>query len=149
MPSTGLRYQSLLAEWRTTNNGSSSVSGAYDFRGFHGNYDITLTPPGGQPTLRRITLDPGLGTNIVTLVAHSSGAQPVLHNAISASSSTQIKFQLTGNAGRNYSIQSSTNLSVTNWSTLATVSNLTGTFWYTNPAAPPHPHQFFRARLLP
>jgi hypothetical protein len=125
------------------------VNGTYDFRGFHGNYDITLTPPGGQPTLRRITLDPGAGTNIVTLVAHSTGAQPVLHNPGLASGNTQIKFQLTGNAGRSYSIQSSTNLSTTNWTTLTTVSNLTGTLWYTNPSAPPHPQQYLRARLLP
>jgi len=145
----GLRYQSLLAEWRTTNSGPSGVDGAYDFRGFHGNYDITLTPPGGQPTLRRVTLDPGVGTNLVTLVAHASGAQPVLHNPGLASNATQIKFQLTGNAGRAYTIQSSTNLSTTNWATLATVSNLTGTLWYTNPSVPPHPRQFFRARLLP
>jgi len=139
----------LLAEWRTTNSGPSGVSGVYDFRGFHGNYDITLTPPGGQPTLRRIALDPGAGTNVVTLVAHPSGAQPVLHSADLASGNTQIKFQLTGNAGRAYSIQSSTNLGATNWTSLATVSNLTGTLWYTNPSAPPHPRQFFRARLLP
>jgi hypothetical protein len=125
------------------------VDGAYDFRGFHGNYDITLTPPGGQPTLRRITLDPGTGINVVTLFAHSGGAQPVLHNTVPTSGNTQIRFQLTGNAGRAYSIQSSTNLSTTNWTTLATVSNLTGTLSYTNPAAPPHPNQFFRARVLP
>jgi len=145
----GTRYQSLLAEWTTITNGTSVADGAYDFRGFHGNYDITLTPPGGQPTLRRITLDPGAGTNIVTFVAHSSGSQPVLHNSSLASSSTQLKFQLTGDAGRNYSIQSSTNLSTTNWTTLTTLSNLSGTFWYTNPSSPPHPRQFFRARLLP
>lgn len=145
----GRRYQSLLSEWRTTNSGPSSATGVYDFRGFHGNYDITLTPPGGQPTLRRITLDPGAGTNVVTLVAHATGAQPVLHNASLNSGSTSLRFQLTGNAGRTYTIQASTNLSTTNWVTLTTISNLTGTFWYTNPSAPPHSNQFFRARLLP
>jgi GH35 family endo-1,4-beta-xylanase len=145
----GLRYQSLIAEWKTSANGTSDASGAFDFRGFHGNYDITLTPPGGQPTLRRITLDPGAGTNVVTLVAHSFGAQPILHNARLTSGDTQLRFQLTGNAGRAYAIQSSTNLSATNWTTLATVSNVAGTLWYTNPAVPAHPVQFFRARLLP
>lgn len=145
----GQRYQALLAEWTTTNSGASGGGGAYDFRGFHGNYDVTLTPPGGQPTLRRITLDPGAGTNVVTLVAHPSGAQPVLHNSSLATGNTQLKFQLTGNAGRAYAIQSSTNLSTTNWVSLATVSNLTGTLWYTNPSSPPHTRQFFRARLLP
>ena len=145
----GRRYQSLLAEWRTTNSGPSDLGGAYDFRGFHGNYEITLTPPGGQPTLRRITLEPGSGTNLVTLIAHSSGAQPVLHNSSLATGNTQIHFQLTGSAGRTYVIQSSTNLSTTNWAMLATVSNPNGTLSYTSPAAPPHPNQFFRARLLP
>ncbi|HEX5221301.1 MAG TPA: endo-1,4-beta-xylanase [Verrucomicrobiae bacterium] len=145
----GLRYQSLLAEWKTMTNGTSGTGGEFNFRGFHGNYDITLTPPGGQPTLRRITLEPGAGANIVTLVAHSTGAQPVLHHPERATGSTQIRYQLTGNAGRAYAIESSTNLSSTNWTTLATVSNLTGTLWYTSPSAPPQLNQFFRARLLP
>jgi GH35 family endo-1,4-beta-xylanase len=145
----GLRYQSLLAEWKTTTNGTAAGGGAFDFRGFHGNYDITLMPPGGQPTLRRMTLDPGPGTNVVILVAHATGAQPILHNTGLASGNAQLRFQLTGNAGRDYAIQSSTNLSTTNWTTLTTVSNLSGTLWYTNPSAPPQPRQFFRARLLP
>jgi hypothetical protein len=96
-----------------------------------------------------MTLDPGPGTNVVILVAHATGAQPILHNTGLASGNAQLRFQLTGNAGRDYAIQSSTNLSTTNWTTLTTVSNLSGTLWYTNPSAPPQPRQFFRARLLP
>jgi len=144
----GQRYQALLAEWKTLTNGTSGLNGTYYFRGFHGYYDVTLTPPGGQPTLRRITVAPNAGTNYVTLVAHSSGPQPVLYNS-GAVGTTQIKFQLIGDAGRNYSIQSSTNLSTTNWAAVTTLSNVSGTLWYTNPSSPPHPRQFFRARLLP
>src|SRR6185436_13591245 len=81
----GQRYQSLIAEWTTLTNGATGGAGAFDFRGFHGSYDITITPPGGLPTLRRITLDPGAGTNVVTLIAHSSGVKPVLHNPGTAS----------------------------------------------------------------
>jgi len=143
----GLRYQSLLAEWRTTNSGPSSVAGRYDFRGFHGNYDITLTPPGGQPTLRRIILDPGAGTNVVTLIAHPSGTRPLLHGAIS--SGGQCQFQLTGDAGRTYAIQTSTNLNSPNWTTLTNLPNPYGTISYTNPVGSSPLQLYFRARRLP
>jgi hypothetical protein len=144
----GRRYQSLLAEWRTTNSGPSSVGGVYDFRGFHGNYDITLTPPGGQPTLRRITLDSGTGTNVVTLIAHPSGTRPLLHGG-AISSGGQFQFQLTGDAGRTYAIQTSTNLNSATWTTLTNLLNPYGTVSYTNPAALSPAQLFFRARRLP
>jgi GH35 family endo-1,4-beta-xylanase len=144
----GLRYQSLLAEWRTTNSGPSGAGGVYAFRGVHGNYDITLTPPGGQPTLRRIILDPGTGTNFVTLIAHPSGSRPQLHSG-AISPGGQFQFQLTGDAGRTYAIQTSTNLNSPNWTTLANLPNPFGTISFTNPAALSPTRLFFRARRLP
>ena len=144
----GRRYQSLLAEWTTTANGLAGVGGAFDFRGFLGNYDITLTPPGGSPTLRRIALDPGVGPNVVTLIAHPTGAQPLLHNPGRVSSNGPFQFQLTGNAGRTYAIQVSTNLSSPNWTTLTNTPNPGGTIWFTNPGPVLQTPQFFRARQL-
>ncbi len=145
----GQRYQSLLAEWTTTTNGASGAGGVFDFCGFHGNYDITLTPPGGLPTLRRITLDPDASASVVTLIAHSGGAKPLLHNPERASANGPFQFQLTGDAGRTFAIQASTNLSSTNWTTLTNMLNPNGTIWFTNPGTVLQPQQFFRARLLP
>jgi endo-1,4-beta-xylanase len=145
----GRRYQSLLAEWTTGTNGVTDAGGRFDFRGFHGSYDLTLTPPGGQPTLRRIVLDPGAGTNVVTLIAHYTGPQPLLHGAGFAPSGGAFQFQLTSDAGRTYAIQSSTNLNSQDWSILANLVNSNGTIWFTNPGSAIDPRLFFRARLLP
>lgn len=144
----GRRYQSLLAEWTTTTNGMTGAGGAFEFRGFHGSYDITLTPPGGLPTLRRITLDPGMGTNLVTLIAHSSGVKPLIHSPGRVPANGPFQFQLTGDAGRNYAIQVSTNLSSANWTTVTNTLNPNGTIWFTNPGSLTTTQQFFRARQL-
>ena len=145
----GTRYQSLLAEWTTITNGASGAGGAFGFRGYHGSYDITITPPGGLPTLRRITLDPGAGTNVVTLIAHTGGTKPLLHNPSRAPANGPFQFQLTGDAGRTFAIQASTNLSSTNWTTISNALNPSGTIWFTNPGSVLQAQQFFRARLLP
>jgi endo-1,4-beta-xylanase len=145
----GKRYQALLAEWTTITNGLTGPVGRYGFRGFHGSYDVTLTPPGGQPTLRRVKVDPGAGTNQFTLVAHSTGPQPVLHNSTVAGTDSKFRFQLTGEAGRSYAVESSTNLTPPVWAPATTLSNHSGTLWYTNATVPPPARQFFRARLLP
>jgi endo-1,4-beta-xylanase len=145
----GQRYRSLLTEWTTVTNGASDAGGGFNFRGFHGNYDITLTPPGGLPTLRRITLDPGAGTNIVTLISHPSGSRPLLYNSAISSPTGQFQFQLTGDAGRTYAIQTSTNLNSSNWTTLTNLLNSYGTISYTNPIALSSTQRFFRARRLP
>jgi GH35 family endo-1,4-beta-xylanase len=145
----GQRYQALLTEWTTVTNGLTGPVGRYAFRGFHGNYDVTLTPPGGQPTLRRVKVDPGTETNLIQLVAHATGTQPVLHNPAAAEADSKFHFQLTGEAGRTYAVESSTNLAPPAWSPAATLSNQTGTLWYTNSTLPPPTRQFFRARLVP
>jgi len=145
----GQRYQSLLAEWKTATNGTAGAGGTFDFRGFHGSYDVILTPPGGVPTLRRIILAPGAGTNVVTLIAHLTGATPLLHNPGRAAGNGPFQFQLTGNAGTTFAIQSSTNLGSTNWMTLTNLRDPYGTIWFTNPGAVLPSQQFFRAKLLP
>ena len=139
----------MLAEWTTVISGATDAGGEFDFRGFHGSYDIILTPPGGQPTLRRIILDSGAGTNVVTLIAHPPGSRPLLHGAAISPASGQFQFQITGDAGRTYAVQTSTNLNSTNWTTLTNLLNPYGTISYTNPGAPSPSQLFFRARLLP
>lgn len=143
----GQRYQSLLAGWTTITNGATGAGGEFDVRCFHGSYDITITPPDGLPTLRRMTLDPGTGTNIVTLIAHSTGPKPEIHSLSTATPTGSFQFQLTGDAGRTFAVQTSTNLGITNWITVADLFNTNGTLWFTNSST--FPQQFFRARLLP
>jgi GH35 family endo-1,4-beta-xylanase len=63
----GQRYQALMAEWTTATDGSSDANGDFDFRGFHGTYDITLTPAGGAPVTEQFVLSPGVGTEVVTI----------------------------------------------------------------------------------
>lgn len=144
----GQRYQSLLDEWTTTTNGPSDSGGAFRLRGFHGRYDITLTPPDGEPTLRRITLEPGEGTNVVTLIAHLSGEKPVLHHVETAPGTGLFRFQLTGDAGRTYAIQNSTNPAA-GWTTLTNLFNAGGTTVFTHSAAIPTMQEYFRAELRP
>ena len=147
MNAAGHRYRSLIAEWTTVTNGMAGGDGAFGFRGFHGSYDITITPPAGLPTLRRIVLDPGAGTNLVTLIAHSSGARPLLHHAGRTSTNGPFQFQLTGDAGRSYAIEVSADARA--WGALTNLPNPDGTIWFTNPVPVLQSRQFFRARLLP
>ena len=99
--------------------------------------------------MRRFILDPGAGTSVVTLIAHSSGARPLLHSPGAASLDGPFQFQLTGDAGRTFAIQISTNLSTANWMTLTNLPNPNGTIWFTNPGPLQPLQKFFRARLLP
>jgi len=70
----GQRYQALRFEWTTAAAGSTDADGAFDFRGFHGTYDITLTPIGGAPVTEQFTLSPGSGLEVVTItLAHGDG----------------------------------------------------------------------------
>jgi hypothetical protein len=61
------------------------------------------------------------------------------------SSGGQFQFTLTG--GNHFEIQASTNLASTNWTTLATLTNNTGTTNYTDPATD-LPRRFYRAHQL-
>ena len=47
------------------------------FRGFHGTYDITLTPPGGAPVTEQFVLDPGTGIEEVTITVVDSDGDGV------------------------------------------------------------------------
>jgi GH35 family endo-1,4-beta-xylanase len=147
----GQRYQSLLAEWTSLTNGVTGSNG-FTFRGFHGDYDVTLQMPGGQPSLRRFTLSPGTGTNVVNLVLNPVNGQPVFHGMAYDGSSRQFRFLITGDAGHTLELQSATNLSsivTSTWSMVAHLTNLSGTLGFTNSSPASLPGIFYRARQLP
>lgn len=55
----GLRYEALMNEWSTADSAETDAAGAAAFRGFHGTYTVTLTPPGSAPTTAQIEIVPG------------------------------------------------------------------------------------------
>jgi hypothetical protein len=58
----GVRYESLLNEWTTSDSNYTNVSGSVNFRGFHGTYQITLSAPGQTSEIYTIELEPGSTT---------------------------------------------------------------------------------------
>jgi len=146
----GRRYQALLNEWTTRTNGTTDPAGAFSFRGFHGAYDITVTPSGGQPALRRIILDPGVGisTNLL-IVSPTDSSRPILHSVNYSTSGAQFSFQLSGDAGRTNQIQVSSSISNPSWAPLSNLYNPNGTIGFTNPVPATQTQLFFRARVLP
>ncbi|MDQ2085817.1 endo-1,4-beta-xylanase [Herbivorax sp. ANBcel31] len=72
----GLRYQSLREEWRTNESGTTNSSGNYDFRGFHGTYDITISAPGSDSVVTTIELEPGTGASIYNISLDGTVQEP-------------------------------------------------------------------------
>ncbi len=62
----GLRYQSLMKEWKTNASGNAT-SGSYSFRGFAGKYEATITLPNGYWEVQTIDVPSGSGTLNVTI----------------------------------------------------------------------------------
>ncbi len=58
----GIRYEALMDEWTTDVNCITDPNGQANFRGFHGTYEITLTPAYGAPIIKTIQLEPGPDT---------------------------------------------------------------------------------------
>lgn len=63
----GRRYQALRAEWSTSATGTTDGDGAWSFRGFHGEYEVTITPPGQSPQTRWLKVPAGTGDQETTL----------------------------------------------------------------------------------
>lgn len=63
----GLRYDALMQEWWTNLVGATDSNGEFNFNGFHGNYQITLTPSGGSAEVHTIQLSNGSGAASYTL----------------------------------------------------------------------------------
>ncbi|MFA5293608.1 MAG: endo-1,4-beta-xylanase [Phycisphaerae bacterium] len=58
----GVRYEALMDEWTTEDDGITDVDGNVDFRGFHGTYEITLSATGQSNETYTIELEPGTTT---------------------------------------------------------------------------------------
>lgn len=146
----GRRYQGLLTEWTTRTNGTTDSAGVFDFRGFHGAYDVSVTLPGSQPTLRRINLDPGSGTSTNVLIINASDpSRPILHSVNYTPANGQFSLQLSGDAGRTNQIQVSSSLINPSWTSLSNIYNTDGTVGFTNTGPVTQSQLFFRARVLP
>ncbi len=63
----GQRYLDLMAEWKTNDSNTTDANGLAEFRGFHGTYEITLTPPGGSAEVHTIELVNASGAAQFTL----------------------------------------------------------------------------------
>jgi endo-1,4-beta-xylanase len=63
----GQRYLDLMAEWETHDSNTTDANGLTKFRGFHGTYEITLTPPGSHAEVHTIELVDAPGTAQFTL----------------------------------------------------------------------------------
>jgi GH35 family endo-1,4-beta-xylanase len=142
----GLRYKSLLAEWTTTTNGAADAGGSYYFRGFHGDYDVTITPPGGVATVRRITVTSGAGTNLVTLVVPPSVPPNFSSGAIRRLADKNFSLTATGSLGAPYRFWANTNLAAaTNTWTLISSGNITSNpFTLYDLTATNFPRRFYR-----
>lgn len=57
----GRRYQQLMGEWTTSTSGQTDSNGIFEFRGFHGNYDISISVPGQQIIVSNVDIEPGEG----------------------------------------------------------------------------------------
>ena len=85
----------------------------------------------------------GNSTNRLLSLTVNQGSQPVLSQPVWRTNRFQML--LTGTAGQNYTIQTSTNLAGTNWTTLFITNNpATNSFVITDPRAT-NGHRFYRA----
>ncbi|WP_265445301.1 endo-1,4-beta-xylanase [Acetivibrio straminisolvens] len=75
----GKRYQALLKEWTTITSGTTNSAGAFDFRGFHGTYEVTVNVPGKEPFVKTIELEKGNGTAVYTFTVDGTAVDPVLY----------------------------------------------------------------------
>lgn len=69
----GIRYESLMNEWTTSDANTTDSAGEANFRGFHGDYEITLTIDGVTTEVKTIKLEPGETTAEFTLVMDTLG----------------------------------------------------------------------------
>jgi len=94
-----------------------------------------------EPGYVEVTIPPA--NPVVNLTAYPTN-QPVLGQPLHPSGS-QFDFNLYGPSGYNYTVQSSTNLAKTNWSTLTVVSNLSGSPYLIQDNSATNSMRFYRA----
>lgn len=73
----GQRFEALMKEWTTKTSGATDSQGHYDFRGFHGTYDVTVTAPGAAPVTKTFVLEPGETPFAVSVAVSGGGSGPV------------------------------------------------------------------------
>jgi hypothetical protein len=144
----GLRYQSLLNEWTTRTNGVADAGGGFNFRGYHGSYDITITPPGGTPTVRRLRLDPGATTNLVIFTVPSMTPPNFAFGKILRLPDGNMALVATGSVGTLYRLWASTNLVPTagagTWGLLGSNAVMGTPFTNYDWAATNYPRRYYR-----
>ena len=75
LSAAGRRFELLMREWSTQTNGLTDANGIFRFRGFPGEYEISVSVLGGASVARQMALDATLAkTNLVLQPGRSSGA---------------------------------------------------------------------------
>ena len=97
-----------------------------------GNYQVIISNAGGSAT-----------SAVATLTVNLPGAASL--GAASKAPGGPFALQLTGTAGAYYEIQTSTNLSATNWTTIAFITNSGGMTAYSDSSATNAAQKFYRA----
>ncbi len=59
----GERYETLMNEWTTNGSAVTDSNGNADFRGFHGTYEVIVTPAGADSEVHTIELADSAGTS--------------------------------------------------------------------------------------
>lgn len=100
----GQRWEDLMHEWTTVADGATNGSGNFNFRGFAGTYDITVTAPDGQTYVQRVTLNQGTDLNQYTISINlTSPAAPT--NVAATGGGSRVNLSWTAAAGASsYSI---------------------------------------------
>lgn len=99
----GQRYLDLRDEWSTEASASTNSSGIANFRGFHGEYDVRVTLPGGQVVNGEFTLSSESDQALVVTI-NSDGQQSTSSSATSSAttSSTSSQQNLSSNPGTRF-----------------------------------------------
>lgn len=98
----GLRYQALRDEWSTEASSTTNTSGVASFRGFHGEYDLRVTLPGGGVVNSDFTLSSDSDQALVITISSSGQQNSSSSSTSSASTSTSSATSSSGNPGTPY-----------------------------------------------
>ncbi len=96
----GRRYQALRDEWSTEVTATTNASGVANFRGFHGDYDVRVTLPGGNVVNGSFNLASGTNDALIVTI-NSSGQQQTSSSSVSTSQSSSSTSTI-GNPGTAY-----------------------------------------------
>jgi hypothetical protein len=149
----GVHCDASLNGTNFTTQTDTDGNGFYVLNVVNGNWDVAVNCSGGDSgdTLSQLgyqcvsdqsAVISGQNSEVnftvypIGMMALSQPARP---------SPTQFGFNLYGSPGTNYTIQASTNLSVTNWFTVMIITNLPATPAYLQDNQATNPQRFYRA----